>query len=314
MLTKSFRDSGRKHRPRTDHPKSWRYNSDLRQVHLTLRNRLSAANSYTPYTMLPARLTRSCLRSSSTTATRAFTTFRPLLADNPIPANDTKDRSTPSPVSSTNATPTSSEGNMDKPLQESVAEGEERRSMQAPNRQGVWSRSQQAREKAMVGPRFEQMIMYDQVRIILPSRFLQKRQARQKIARGGIEAQMEKEQRKKRRYKSKKQFADVETQHSLALWQPSSSSTNNPSHLYQRRQTSNMRLHLLWSPLREFFCFVSRPLFLHFSDFVAKKAKESNRKYLESLPSTPYPLKPTGDEAEVPMGYQSNTGKPLEQR
>jgi hypothetical protein len=53
---------------------------------------------------------------------------------------------------------------MDKPLQESVAEGEERRSMQAPNREGVWSRSQQAREKAMVGPRFEQMIMYDQVR------------------------------------------------------------------------------------------------------------------------------------------------------
>jgi hypothetical protein len=55
---------------------------------------------------------------------------------------------------------------MDKPLQESVAEGEERRSMQAPNREGVWSRSQQAREKAMVGPRFEQMIMYDQVRNI----------------------------------------------------------------------------------------------------------------------------------------------------
>jgi NADH dehydrogenase (ubiquinone) Fe-S protein 6 len=113
--------------------------------------------------MLPARLTRSSLLRSSATA-RAFTTYRPLLADNPIPANDTKDRSTPSPVSSTNATPTSSEGNMDKPLQESVAEGEERRSMQAPNREGVWSRSQQAREKAMVGPRFEQMIMYDQVR------------------------------------------------------------------------------------------------------------------------------------------------------
>lgn len=35
---------------------------------------------------------------------------------------------------------------------------------------------------------------------------------------------------------------------------------------------------------------------------------------LESLPSTSYPLKPTGHEAEVPQGYQSNTGKPLEQR
>lgn len=62
--------------------------------------------------------------------------------------------------------PLSSEGNMDKPLQESVAEGEERRVMQAPNRETVWSRSQQPREKAMVGPRFEQMIMYDQVRTI----------------------------------------------------------------------------------------------------------------------------------------------------
>lgn len=35
---------------------------------------------------------------------------------------------------------------------------------------------------------------------------------------------------------------------------------------------------------------------------------------LESLPSTTYPLEPTGDEAEVPKGYQSITGKPLEQR
>lgn len=115
--------------------------------------------------MLPARLTRSCLRScTGTHAARTFsTTSFVRSADNPIPANDPKDRSTPSPVSSTNAMPLSSEGNMDKPLQESVAEGEERRVMQAPNREGVWSRSQQAREKAMVGPRFEQMIMYDQV-------------------------------------------------------------------------------------------------------------------------------------------------------
>jgi len=31
--------------------------------------------------------------------------------------------------------------------------------MQAPNRKGVWSRSQNLREKAMSGPRFEQTIM-----------------------------------------------------------------------------------------------------------------------------------------------------------
>ncbi|THX00523.1 hypothetical protein D6D13_09451 [Aureobasidium pullulans] len=155
--------------------------------------------------MLPARFTRSCLRTCKGIHARPFSTTPSVLADNPIPANDPKNRDTPSPVSSTNAMPLSSEGNMDKPLQESVAEGEERRVMQAPNRETVWSRSQQPREKAMVGPRFEQMIMYDQ-------------------------------------------------------------------------------------------------------------AKESNRKMLESLPSTSYPLKPTGHEAEVPQGYQSNTGKPLEQR
>lgn len=54
---------------------------------------------------------------------------------------------------------------MDKALQESPEKGEERRVMQAPNRKEVWSRSQQPREKAMVGPRFEQTIMQDQVRV-----------------------------------------------------------------------------------------------------------------------------------------------------
>jgi len=84
-------------------------------------------------------------------------------ADNPIPANDPTPRQSHSPVSSTNATATSSEGSMDKILQESVEKGEERRVMQAPNRKGVWSRSQKPRAEAMVGPRFEQTIMEDQV-------------------------------------------------------------------------------------------------------------------------------------------------------
>jgi NADH dehydrogenase (ubiquinone) Fe-S protein 6 len=52
---------------------------------------------------------------------------------------------------------------MDAALVESVEKGEELRSMQAPNRKGIWSRSQQPRELAMVGPRFEQTIMADQV-------------------------------------------------------------------------------------------------------------------------------------------------------
>jgi hypothetical protein len=43
-------------------------------------------------------------------------------------------------------------------------EADEMRAMQAPNREGIWSRSQKPREQAMVGPRFEQIIMKDQVK------------------------------------------------------------------------------------------------------------------------------------------------------
>lgn len=85
--------------------------------------------------------------------------------DNPVPANDPHGRHPRSPVSATNATPTSAEGSQREALQESPEAGEERRVMQAPNRKGIWSRSQQPREKAMVGPRFEQTIMADQVRL-----------------------------------------------------------------------------------------------------------------------------------------------------
>lgn len=42
-------------------------------------------------------------------------------------------------------------------------DAERRRVMQAPNRKEVWSRSQQPRELAMSGPRFEQTIMEYQV-------------------------------------------------------------------------------------------------------------------------------------------------------
>ncbi|GAB7342768.1 hypothetical protein MBLNU457_g0908t1 [Dothideomycetes sp. NU457] len=109
-------------------------------------------------------------RRALTTSLRArcFSTsamLRNSSSDNPIPANDPNaGKPGRSPVSSTNATPLSSEGNMDKALQESVEKGEERRVMQAPNRKEVWSRSQNPREKAMAGPRFEQTIMQDQPR------------------------------------------------------------------------------------------------------------------------------------------------------
>lgn len=98
-------------------------------------------------------------RAQLLSASRAYSTN----TDNPVPANNPNPQGRNSPVSSTNERPTSSEGSFDKILQESVEKGEERRVAQSPNRQGIWSRSQQPREKAMVGPRFEQTIMEDQV-------------------------------------------------------------------------------------------------------------------------------------------------------
>ena len=85
--------------------------------------------------------------------------------DNPVPANNPNPKLTQTEfaVSSTNRLPYSAEGSHDAALVESPEEGEQKRVMQAPNREGIWSRSQQPRSKAMVGPRFEQTIMEDQV-------------------------------------------------------------------------------------------------------------------------------------------------------
>lgn len=80
------------------------------------------------------------------------------------PANDNSKRHSTPNVSKTNETPITAVGIGDTPLQENVEIAEERRSMQAPNRKSVWSRSQMPRELAMSGPRFEQTIMEQQVR------------------------------------------------------------------------------------------------------------------------------------------------------
>lgn len=80
-----------------------------------------------------------------------------------VPTNDS---SPPPPipnVSETNAVPTSTWGKQDALLQEDPEVAEQRRVMQAPNRLKVWSRSQERREVAMRGPRFEQTIMELQV-------------------------------------------------------------------------------------------------------------------------------------------------------
>jgi len=61
-------------------------------------------------------------------------------------------------VSKTNELPIETP-HRDLPLQENAGDAEKLRMMQAPNRIGVWSRSQNPRAKAMSGPRFEQTIM-----------------------------------------------------------------------------------------------------------------------------------------------------------
>lgn len=87
----------------------------------------------------------------------------PRLTENRMQANDPTSR-TPEPnVSATNATPTDSQGVWDAPLREEPEAGERNRQLQAPNRATTWAASQQPREKAMTGPRFEQTIMELQV-------------------------------------------------------------------------------------------------------------------------------------------------------
>lgn len=95
--------------------------------------------------------------------------FRRLYSITPSASENSPTNTSPPPapvqnVSDSNALPTSAEGARDAPLQETPEEGEGQRQLQAPNRAAVWSRSQQPREKAMVGPRFEQTIMQHQVR------------------------------------------------------------------------------------------------------------------------------------------------------
>ncbi|KAF2718947.1 hypothetical protein K431DRAFT_229692 [Polychaeton citri CBS 116435] len=127
--------------------------------------------------MLP-RTTRRLLpainRNSAVALARAYSTP----TDNPVPANDPNPKAPAQTVSATNALPTSKEGSGSGYLQETVEEAEAIRSMQAPNRKDIWSRSQQPREKAMVGPRFEQTIMADQPRPLSAMELIHKQPVR----------------------------------------------------------------------------------------------------------------------------------------
>lgn len=84
--------------------------------------------------------------------------------DNPVTVSESDPKPPAENVSHTNAMPHSSTGAHDRALQENPEDAEKRRTMQAPDRQGTWSRSQRPRSEAMVGPRFEQAIMETQPR------------------------------------------------------------------------------------------------------------------------------------------------------
>ncbi|OAX83512.1 hypothetical protein ACJ72_02127 [Emergomyces africanus] len=121
--------------------------------------------------MLASTRSRFCLavtRSSpSRLLPRAYTTTAPRLSEpseNAIPTNDPNPRKKVSPVSESNAVPTDAMGAQDQPLQESVEQARRELAKQAPNRTAIWAKSQQPREKAMTGPRFEQTIMEYQPR------------------------------------------------------------------------------------------------------------------------------------------------------
>lgn len=91
-----------------------------------------------------------------------------------VPTNDPSPPKPVQNVSNSNAVPISPQGlrDSDRPLQELPEDSERQRVMQAPNREWPWSRSQQPRERAMSGPRFEQTIMEYQVHSIETGDFL----------------------------------------------------------------------------------------------------------------------------------------------
>ena len=70
-------------------------------------------------------------------------------------------------VSASDATTTEDASAANVPLQESPDAGERARHLQAPNRPTTWASSQQPKELAMTGPRFEQTIIELQVSFLL---------------------------------------------------------------------------------------------------------------------------------------------------
>lgn len=123
-----------------------------------LRNSLRIARNNLPLRVVSCVSSASSHLSYSTDSNRAESN-----QSDRVPTNAPSPPSPVPNVSETNAVPTSTWGKQDALLQEDPEAAEHKRQMQAPNRQNVWSRSQERREVAMRGPRFEQTIMELQV-------------------------------------------------------------------------------------------------------------------------------------------------------
>ncbi|CAI7615244.1 Zinc finger CHCC-type [Penicillium manginii] len=94
-------------------------------------------------------------------AVRTYSSTVPRLSENRMAANDPNPPVVKPSASSSNV-PTDTMSAWDGSLSEDPAVAERIRTMQAPNRSSTWAASQQPREEAMVGPRFEQTIMQTQ--------------------------------------------------------------------------------------------------------------------------------------------------------
>ncbi|KKK18749.1 hypothetical protein P175DRAFT_0479993 [Aspergillus ochraceoroseus IBT 24754] len=107
--------------------------------------------------MLPTLRSRIAALSSSWTpravARASYSTTVPRLSENLTPKPN---------VSETKPTTVDSMGAWDAALKEDPQPAERVRALQAPNRATTWAASQQPRETAMSGPRFEQTIMEHQ--------------------------------------------------------------------------------------------------------------------------------------------------------
>jgi len=201
---------------------------------------------------LAARLTR--------IASRPATTASPGTGENREQANDPTPPKEPPNISKTNEVGVTTFGAHDGVLQESAQEGERQRQLQAPNRSTIWSRSQQPRDKAMTGPRFEQTIMEHQPQPYAAIELIHKQPVRW-------------------------------THNRVVACDGGGGPLGHP----------------------RIFINTDKPQVCMCTYCGLPFANEHHRKYLESLPSTSYPLKPTGDPVEVGEP-QKVTDEPLAQR